>query len=114
MTDKIIVRLVPNNEIREFHVTRELSEDPAKAFFRPLRPSSKKFLKVVGPIGTQVVTKCLSIPGVTEVIIKPYSLQVMKGEAFDWEGIQGQVIAVLQETFENPNGVAIFPPIQPH
>lgn len=107
---RIVVEQVPNRDIHVYHVTMEVSNTPLHEFRRPIeRPSSDKYLKEVGERGTKLVKSLLHLPGVDDVWISPYRLSVTKGNAFDWDDIEPEVLAILKKGFGRKVGdVQVF------
>lgn len=100
MKARIIVERVPNPHCMVFHATAELSQSPLQDFRRPLRPHSEEYLKEVGEHGAKVVRDVIATPGVDNVTISPYHLQIIKGEAFDWADIEPAIIEALRSLFQ--------------
>jgi len=83
---------------KEFNVNVEISQKDSHTFDRPIRERSQKYLEEIGLIGRKIVEYVLSIEGVESVVIKPYSIDVVKGKAFDWESdeIENRVLDILR------------------
>lgn len=100
MTETIVVvgvKKIPHPDIREYHLTVEISGTKIRPFERPLSPEDTPSLGEVGDLGARIVKGILTIPGVTIIVIHPYSIEVIKAEMFDWETIDPQVIRILQK-----------------
>lgn len=99
MVPKIVVESVPNPNFRNYHVNTEISQVPTLDFWRPLRESSKEYLERAGEVGSTLLRKVFDIPGVNHVIMEPYVLSVIKGEAFDWEEVEPPVLEAIKQAF---------------
>lgn len=104
----INVQKVPNPFVMVFHVNRVICGTRIQRFERPLRERSEKYLAEVGKTGSEVVRKIMRLPGVTEISIQPYELQVVISEAHSWESLEPSVLNVLfHEVFGDRNDVEI-------
>jgi len=96
------VEIVPNPNMRIFHTNFEISESHIQVFYRPLRESSEEYLTKIGRIGATIVRRLFRIPGVTRVFVHPYSLDIEKGECFEWNQIEPKVIEVIMKSAPKP------------
>jgi hypothetical protein len=83
------------SNMTSFNLNFEVSDSRIEVFYRPLRESSREYLRKVGPIGSKIVQALFKIDGITEVFIKPYEVTIEKGEAFGWYEIDPLVEAIL-------------------
>lgn len=98
---KLIVKSFPNKQIREYSMDVEICESRREEFYRPLRDSSENPLNRLGKVGKTMVKNIMSIPGVTEVTIDPYSLRIEIAEAFSWSDVEPLIVeAIARETGE--------------
>ena len=100
-TPKIVPERVLNPRLRVYHVNFEISQSVIESFKRPLRETSEKYLKKVGERGTLLLREIFAIPGVTEVYIEPYELDVEKGYAFSWGEIEPAVMEALRRVISS-------------
>ena len=98
---KIGLSPTPHPDKRVFHATSEVSLCVLKHFIKPLwdSPDSEEKLRNIGGIGRILIEELFTIIGISEVFIDPYSIQVVKGSAFDLEDIEPEVITALKRTF---------------
>ncbi len=97
---RIKVQTVPNPEVRVYNLTTEISKHHIHNFWRPLREgSSDKYLEEVGELGASLLHEVFALPGVNEVFIKPYELSVTKGDAFEWDEIEPDILEALKKCF---------------
>jgi len=70
-------------------------------FWRPFRPKSNKYLKVVGSPWTKVVPSILKVPGVEKIEFLGASFMVLIGEVFipQWDTIEAQILNILADAF---------------
>jgi hypothetical protein len=101
LTPRIIRNIVPNPQCLSLGVNTRISTDYIESFHLPLRESSEKYIKKVGPIGAALVRKIDGILGCESVSLMQYSVQVIVGNAFnpDADGITNSVIEALKDCF---------------
>jgi len=95
---KVKITQFGENE-RTFHFNVEISQSKFQDFWRPLDESSDEYLKIVGKPGSALIRAAIQMDGVARVYIRPYELQIRKGEAFEWEDIEAKIIEVLTKIF---------------
>jgi hypothetical protein len=103
--------MILSGERGEFHTNFEVSQSVIEDFYRPLRTSSDEYLKKIGHNGAQLVRKLMELPGVTEIFIQPYEVNIHIGKAFSWSevGNDGKTLeGRVQETFEQVFGRILF------
>lgn len=88
----------PNQNILCFHVTEKISSnfmisidsmETFEMFKDEIRKDEREFLK-------HLSGALLAIHGVTEITFDKYEISVEKGEVFDWENIEPDVIHVIK------------------
>jgi len=84
---------------RNYAVTGEISLSILRRFQKPLQENDDAHLESVGGVGKLLLEEVFSLPGIVDVFIHPYSLNVIKGEAFNWEDIEPGIITALKRTF---------------
>lgn len=101
-TLRIVVEQIDADEsVREFHVNFELTSLVCQYISRNEATTEVEF----SPLAEALV----ELPGVVSVIVRPYSVHVIKGRAFDWPQITQAVEELLiwvGKTFgvrQNPN-----------
>ena len=87
--------IVPNLDVRNYHVSKSISESPFQIFWVPMKDFYRGDLEEVGEVGTGLVGQVFAIQGVTDVIIKPYELSVIIAPAFDWKDVEPYVLNAL-------------------
>jgi hypothetical protein len=85
-----IVETFNNAHVRHIHVSRKVVNE-ANVTHVDIEVAIKR--------GTapKLWRRLAAVPGVTEVWLKEYSVDVTKGEAFDWDVVFPQVLEVLKE-----------------
>ncbi len=95
---KLIIERFPNDDVIVFHATVELSRSGESEFHRPLHPERDRAdIENLGPIGSLLVPRLLTIPGVHFVEVDTYELSVEKGVAFTWDELMPQVFELIAE-----------------
>ena len=110
MVPRIVVESVNNKQLsHSFHLNIAIASLPHVSFKRPIeRTSSLVYLRQGGRLAAGVVRKLLNIPGVIEVGIRAYMVDVQAEYiGFDWSDIEPRVIAVLLTAFANPGEVQV-------
>lgn len=87
----------PNPLSRSYHTDFEISKSHVQIFWRPLRPESREYLKLVGRRGSALLHKVFRVPGVNQVFINPYEIHVIKGVNFLWANIDPGILKALGE-----------------
>lgn len=106
---RLTIATYPNDRMRGFATTFEISSSRFENFQRPLRLSSMEYLRKVGVDGGgELVRKLMQIPGVTEVSIRPYEATVEIAKAFSWtelddhgESIEDKIVDAFKAVFGN-------------
>ena len=96
---KITVYNYPNPEIKSFITTIEISSPRVEHFKNPLDKDSEGTLMQLGVIGAQIVKEIMSVPGVSEIDIKPKEIRIKKEISSSWKDIEKQVIIILNRAF---------------
>jgi hypothetical protein len=95
----IVVDYCSPNErdhFRIFHTRFLVSKSRIESFDKPLRPSSKQYLRKVGEPGITLVQRIISIPGVIKVCTEPYKIAVEISKAYSFEEIEPKVLEALK------------------
>lgn len=86
---------------RTYHITQLIARrgitldlDPIYAKYR-----EEEAKQSLGAKGRDVAESILSIPGVTSVTMRPYSIEIAKGDAFNWEKIEPTALAVIKSIY---------------
>lgn len=95
MDNRIRVQEFPHSDCLFFSVNRLISQINKEKFYRPLRKSSEKYLQNVGDLGSRLVKAALRLPGVTEVEITPYMIEVTFSKAHDMESVKNSIIRLI-------------------
>ena len=88
-TGDILINTVPNPDIHEYHVRKELS----KKLVIPLRRNPDKRDIEDAPI----IVPLYEIEGIASLGVGGYEVYIEKGKQFSWEEIDLQVLEVLEE-----------------
>jgi hypothetical protein len=85
----VVVKILtyPNENVRSYATTKHSGE----TYKRYSRQLTKK--------APQLVKDLLEVDGVVEVGLEPYKISVEKGDAFSWDEIEGEILAVLRKHF---------------
>lgn len=106
----IFVEKTQNISYRSFNTRHLLSNTKISMWDHPFTTYKGELddeLVELGPLGASLARKLVSIEGVKEIFIKPYEVNVIIGDAFTWESIQPQVVAVLQSEIAKHSRVTI-------
>lgn len=92
---EIAVYRHPNAEIRSY-LTRDTVSNPLVESFRaPYGPDKIKSLPSLGAIGKQIVQELMSLPGITEIRVKPKEIRIIKKSEAAWESLEGPILRIL-------------------
>lgn len=98
MVNRITIKDVSCGQ-REYGVNVLISLRRIEKFDRPLNTGDFEELKAVGPVGSALAARILSVEGNLRLFIEPYSITITKAEAFDWDDIDAKNINALRECF---------------
>jgi len=89
----IVYKMVEGNEFaREFHVTLEISPNGQFHLHRPFEYVLNERQRIgIGIKGYLIAKDLFELPGVVEIKIDSYSVTVILGKAFNWEGEYGRM-----------------------
>ena len=113
---KIIVQeqeLPMGQDVRSFHVSIQICQAQGVCYNRcpqiygmpgamgelPQQPDEAQMKTISGETGHRLAQEILAIEGVTQVTMGPYSLDVTKGAAFEWEDLSPAITKVLLALF---------------
>lgn len=97
-----IAREIKGPNERCYHFTTKISDWPNLTFNGPFRISSGPASDKTGEIGKKIVKTLLPIDGVVTLEISLYRLRVVKASLFDWNDIESEAIATLQQILDLP------------
>lgn len=102
MRDRIVWSGRQEDLKRRYAVTTELSSGRVGA----VRPWDALCWddaeQALGPHGAELLRALLQTPGVEVAFVSPYHVEVSRGEAFLWQDVHPQVLAILQGQFPAP------------
>jgi hypothetical protein len=96
MKHRIASEKFPNHDVMLFHFNFTISRSRIERFERPLRDSSSRFLKSLGPKGRELVTRLMKTKGIISVSIVPYSVQIEKAPLFSWDELMPEIEAAVK------------------
>ena len=95
---RIVVEIVPNPDIRRYHLNFQISETTIHRFSVPLMNHQEHHLKEVGAVGAKLIRGlALGIDGIVDISIHPYSVSITIGSAFRWQDLEGKILSRLKE-----------------
>lgn len=96
---RIVVNIVPNENMRIYNVNAIISNAEFESFSFPIHSCSKRNFKKIGKTGESIVKEVLGIKGCISIYIEPTRITVEKGTAFVWESIHPKIIKILKKLF---------------
>jgi hypothetical protein len=95
---------------REYHTNFEVSKSRIQDFKRPLADWTEGYLKEIGPEGASLVRKLMALPGVVEIWMRPYEVDVEIGKVFNWAEHYGNesLERMIEEVFSSVFGSDVF------
>jgi len=98
----IEVRKAINPNYREYknYALVVLNPEEEIAVYAPYKNRS---LSECSLLGRAIATNLVKILGIGEIFLKNGSVSVVKGDAYDWEIIEPQVIFILESLIQNPD-----------
>ena len=81
------------------HVNTLISSTKIVVVEFPLSNESEYIILQTGPIGSNLVRRLLRVQGVVDLVLRPYSVSISKGPAFEWPEIMSDIEDALKSCF---------------
>ncbi len=103
-----IIETVKNPNCHIFHTPFEISDSSINSFYRPLTGDDNERLNELGETGKELIERVFDINGITEALITPYRLSIIRATCFDWESLDPQIVGILKEILKEQQEWAKF------
>lgn len=104
-----IQELPTNPDRREYTVLDEQAlNSPLSILSRPLRVADSNFVSLSSTL-KRLATAVLKIPGVTQLTIDSQKVSIDRGQAFDWESLEPQILDTLLHSLTSDNMPGRYP-----
>lgn len=99
MHEQETARIVVEDYMQTGEITFHLNTKICDIFSMQINFPCSKPTSKLGETGVSLIRGLNCIPGITRVTIRPYSITITKGIAFNWEEIKCNTIELLKACF---------------
>lgn len=97
MTPKIICESGLNIDRRFYYLDIRVSNKHIAHLYLPLQDYYNESIEELGAVAGAIVRGLNDIPGLTEIFILMYGIDVYKSPAFEWQEIEPEIIKLLKK-----------------
>ncbi len=103
---RIVVEHVPNERMRYFHTTAQISEQQIRGFDSRFETDDDAS-RPIGTVGSRLVHDILALIKEGDLTIYPYGFYVIVTEAASWDTLMPQLLQLVKRCFEKPEEAVV-------
>lgn len=101
------VYIHPNPEIRSFLTSSDIYPPRVDHYKKPFDSEKEVNLENLGFKDVQLIRDLMSVPGISEIRIKPQEIRVTKDALHSWDKIEGPLINTIERALRRKNFKAV-------